>query len=96
MQRQVMGLFLVATVLMPALVGAVTEADFEAKTTQHLLNLCTAPANDPRYREAIHFCYGYLVGAYHYHVAETDGELAGYAKVAAHAHHRVRSELLRH
>jgi hypothetical protein len=74
MQRQVMWLFLVAIVLMPALVGAVTEADFEAKTTQNLLNLCTAPPNDPRYREAIHFCHGYLIGAYHYHVAETDGE----------------------
>jgi hypothetical protein len=53
---------------------AVTEADFEAKTTQHLLNLCTAPPNDPRYREAIHFCHGYLVGASHYHLSETAGE----------------------
>ena len=74
MQRQLIRLFLVATVLMPALVGAVTEADFEAKTTQSLLNLCTAPPNDPRYRDAIHFCHGYLVGAYHYHAAETAGE----------------------
>ena len=73
MQRHVMWLFLIATVLIPALVGAVTEVDFEAKTTQNLLNLCTAPPNDPHYREALHFCYGYLVGAYHYHVAETDG-----------------------
>ena len=74
MQRQVMWLFLLATVLVPALVGAVTEADFEAKTTQNLLNLCTAPSSDPHYREAIHFCHGYLVGAYQYHVAETSGE----------------------
>src|SRR5262252_4757027 len=74
MQRQVMWLFLLATVLVPALVGAVTEADFEAKTTQNLLNLCTAPSSDPYYREAIHFCHGYLVGAYQYHVAETSGE----------------------
>ena len=75
MRRQLMWLFLVViTVLMPALVGAVTEADFEAKTTQHLLNLCTAPPTEPRYREAIHFCHGYLVGAYHYHMAQTDGE----------------------
>ena len=74
MQRHVMWLFLVATMLVPALVGAVTEADFEAKTTQNLLNLCTVPANDPRYGDAIHFCHGYLVGAYHYHLSETDGE----------------------
>ena len=74
MQRQVMWLFLVAIVLVPALVGAVTEADFEAKTTQNLLNLCTVPPDDSRYREALHFCYGYLVGAYHYHLSETNGE----------------------
>ena len=74
MPRHGIWLFLFATVLVPALAGAVTEADFEAKTTQNLLNLCTAPASDPRYREAIHFCHGYLVGAYHYHLAQTDGE----------------------
>jgi Rap1a immunity proteins len=74
MQRQVIGLCLVVTLLAPALGGAVTEADFEAKTTQNLLNLCTASPNDPRYRDAIHFCHGYLVGAYHYHLALTEGE----------------------
>ncbi len=42
MQRQVMWMLLIAMVLVPALSGAVTEADFEAKTTQNLLNLCTA------------------------------------------------------
>ena len=70
MQRQVMWLSLMVTVLMPALVGAVTEADFEAKTTQNLLNLCSAPPNDPYYREAINFCEGYLVGAYQYYLSE--------------------------
>jgi hypothetical protein len=74
MQRHVMWLFLIATVVAPALAGAVTETDFEAKTTQHLLNLCTAASTDLRYREAIHFCHGYLVGAYHYPVAQTTGE----------------------
>ena len=74
MQRQVMWVLLSAMVLIPALGGAVTEADFEAKTTQNLLNLCNAASSDPRYREAIHFCHGYLVGAYHYHVAQTEGE----------------------
>ena len=74
MQRPVLWLSLVATLLVPMLVSAVTEADFEAKTTQNLLNLCTVSPNDPRYREALHFCHGYLVGAYHYHVAHTAGE----------------------
>src|SRR5215468_6727096 len=74
MQRRMIRLCLAATVLVPALVGAVTEADFEVKTTQNLLNLCTASPNDPHYREAINFCHGYLVGAYHYHIAELGGE----------------------
>jgi Rap1a immunity proteins len=49
----------------------VTDEDFVAQKTQNLLNLCTASPQDTRYREAIHFCHGYLVGAYHYHQAET-------------------------
>jgi len=76
MQRQVMWVLLIVMVLMPALGGAVTEADFEAKTTQNLLNLCNAAPSDPRYREAIHFCHGYLVGTYHYHVAKPTARVA--------------------
>jgi hypothetical protein len=76
MQRQVMWLCLMAMVLMPALVGAVTEADFQAKTTQNLLNLCTASPNDPYYREAINFCEGYLVGAYQYYLAEIGDDMS--------------------
>src|SRR4029453_309292 len=74
MQRHVLWLSLVATLLVPMLASAVTDADFEVKTTQNLLNLCTASPNDRRYREALHFGHGYLVGPYHYHVAETAGE----------------------
>ena len=74
MRRPSMWVFLAATMLMPVLVGALTETDFEAKTTKHLLNLCTASPDDPHYRAAIHFCHGYLVGAYHYHLAQVDGE----------------------
>lgn len=48
----------------------VTEEDFVAKTTQNLVNLCTASTQDTHYRDAIHFCQGYLVGAYHYYSAE--------------------------
>ena len=74
MQRHVTLLVLLIAVLLPGLVaGAVTEADFETKTTRNLINLCTAAPDDPRYREAIHFCYGYLVGAYDYYKAQTSG-----------------------
>lgn len=51
--------------------AAVTEDDFVAKKTQNIINLCTALPEDPYYREAIHFCQGYLVGAFHYYTAES-------------------------
>ncbi len=65
---------LLAGVFVPIIANAaVTEEDFKAKTTQNLVNLCTATETDPQYKEAIHFCHGYLVGAYHYHHAEKTG-----------------------
>ncbi|WAK03848.1 Rap1a/Tai family immunity protein [Methylobacter sp. YRD-M1] len=49
----------------------VTNEDFVAQKTQNLINLCTASPQDPHYRDAIHFCHGYLVGAFHYYQAAT-------------------------
>ena len=58
-------------ILMPGLANAaVTEEDFVVKTTRNLINLCTASPQDPRYGDAINFCQGYMVGAYHYSIAE--------------------------
>ena len=51
--------------------AAVTDDDFETETTQNLINLCTVSKSDPRAKEAIHFCHGYLVGAYDFHMAES-------------------------
>ena len=59
--------------LLPGFAGAVTEKDFEAETTQALVNLCTASTEDPLYHQAINFCHGYLVGAYHYYQAQASG-----------------------
>jgi hypothetical protein len=53
--------------------AGVTEEDFKVRTTQQLMNLCTASANDPLAKEAIHFCHGYLIGAYAYYLAQTSG-----------------------
>jgi hypothetical protein len=53
--------------------GAVSEEDFILDTTDDLVAICTAPDNDPLQREAISFCMGYLVGAFHYHMAENAG-----------------------
>lgn len=52
---------------------AVSTDDFEALTTQNLINLCTVPNNDPFAQQAIHFCQGYLVGAFDFHMAERKG-----------------------
>jgi len=67
--------FLLFTLLVTGVAKAnVTNEDFVAKTTQNLINLCTASPQDPYYREAIHFCHGYLVGAFHYYQASTAGK----------------------
>src|SRR5215471_7688560 len=48
---------------------AVTQDTFLIRYTQDLIELCSAPESDPLYEEAISFCHGYLLGAYHYQVA---------------------------
>ena len=74
MYRKLTGLLFVVAMLAPRYAWAVTEEDFKVKSTRNLLNLCTVSAEDPQYKEAIHFCHGYLVGAYAYYVAEQSGE----------------------
>lgn len=57
----------------PALAGDLTVEDFNVMTTEDLLDLCTVSPDNPLYAKAIHFCHGYLVGAYHYYAASTSG-----------------------
>ncbi len=71
--RKLARLLLVIIFLVPGLAGAVTEEDFVAATTRNLVNLCTVSADDPLHREAIHFCQGYIIGAYDFHIAESAG-----------------------
>ncbi len=73
MKRKWMMLVLLGTFLIPGWVGAVEENDFVVDTTGDLIDLCTAPVSDPLHKEAVSFCIGFLVGAYHYHVAEQAG-----------------------
>ncbi len=73
MKKRFVSFFLVMMLMAPCSVWAVTVEDFEVETTQDLLNLCTVPSNDPLYVAAIHFCYGYLVGAYDYYDAVSTG-----------------------
>jgi hypothetical protein len=49
---------------------AVTTEHFHVMTTRDLVDLCDSPTNDPLHREAVHFCVGYIVGAYCFYNAE--------------------------
>ena len=76
MRRKTVILLLAVGILFPGFAGAVSEKDFEVQTTENIINLCTASTDDPLYHQAINFCHGFLVGAYHYHDATSRG-LAG-------------------
>ena len=73
MRRKTIILLLAIGILLPGLAGAASEKDFEVQTTENLINLCTASPDDPLYHQAINFCHGYLVGAYHYYEAVSSG-----------------------
>ncbi len=73
MKSKVIVLFLSVLLAMPAVAATVSEKDFATPKTENLLILCTATPDDPLYHQAINFCYGYLVGAFHYYLASTSG-----------------------
>ena len=59
----------------PGLAGAaVTDDDFVLASTQNLVNLCSVSASDPRAKEAIQMCEGYMLGAYHFYLATNSGK----------------------
>ena len=75
MKRKLLSFIAMLGILLPGLASsAVTEEDFKAKTTRNLINLCTVSPQDVHYGDAIHFCHGYLVGAYQYSLAESSND----------------------
>lgn len=65
----------VTSFFVPGLAGAaVTDDDFVLSTTRNLVNLCAVSADDPRAKEAIQMCQGYLLGAWDYYLAENSGK----------------------
>ena|SRR5215831_10594721 len=65
----------VASFLVAGLAGAaVTDEDFVLSTTRNLVNLCSVSADDPRAKEAIQMCEGYMLGAYHFYLATNSGK----------------------
>ena len=73
MIRKTAFLFFVAALLLPAIACALSEEDFYVKTTDDLVTLCSPAPDDPLASEAIHFCEGYCVGAFHYYRAANSG-----------------------
>jgi hypothetical protein len=73
MKRKLTFLALAFTFMLASFAGAATPEDFKVQNARALLDLCTTAPDNPLYKEAIHFCHGFLVGAYAYHVAETSG-----------------------
>ena len=66
---------LLVSLLVPGLArAAVTDEDFEVKTTRNLINLCAVSADDPRAKEAIQMCQGFLVGAYQFYLQTETGQ----------------------
>ena len=75
MAKKLIRSLVLASFLVPALAGAaVTDEDFVLATTQNLVNLCAVSADDPRAKEAIQMCEGYMVGAYHYYLSTNSGK----------------------
>jgi len=76
MKSRAIGFLLSVLLTLPAVAGAVSEKDFEAKTTRDLISVCSAAPDDPLHLQAVNFCEGYLVGAFHYYQASTSGPKA--------------------
>ena len=73
MRPKTFSLLFMMVFLLPVIAGAVSEKDFEVQTTENIINLCTASPDDPLYQQAINFCHGYLVGAFHYYEVTASG-----------------------
>ena len=72
--RNFFAFFLITSFFALANTATATEVDdFIVDTADDLATLCATPVEDPMHQQALHFCHGYLVGAYHYHVKSTSG-----------------------
>ena len=62
---------LVSVLFWPIAGQGVTPKKFMVETTRDLVTLCSVTDKDLNASEAIHFCHGFVIGAYHYYVAST-------------------------
>jgi hypothetical protein len=59
----------VTAVLAPVASHAATQENFLVRTTRDLVELCSAGPTHPLRDQAVHFCHGFLVGAFQYHIS---------------------------
>jgi hypothetical protein len=73
--RRATGFALVAMLaLMPQGARAEFEPeDFRIRSAQDLVDLCAVATSDPLYASAIHFCHGFVSGAWQYHLSQANG-----------------------
>ena len=60
-------------VLFSGSAAAVETNDFIVESAGDLAALCRAAPEHPYQQQALHFCHGFVVGAYHYHMKSTGG-----------------------
>jgi len=68
-----LALALAAAVVPSAARAAFEREDFHIRSAQDLVDLCTVKNDDPLYSAAIHFCEGFVAGAWQYHQAQANG-----------------------
>jgi len=57
----------------PSARAAVAEEDFYIKNAQDLVDLCSVKPDNSLAAQAIHFCEGFVSGAWQYHQAQANG-----------------------
>ena len=53
--------------------AAFEKEDFQIRSAQDLVDLCAVKPDDALYSAAIHFCHGFVSGAWQYHQAQANG-----------------------
>lgn len=53
--------------------AAFEQEDFHVRSAQDLVDLCAVTPGDALYSAAIHFCQGFVTGAWQYHQAQANG-----------------------
>ena len=68
-----LALALAAAVAPSAARAEFEKEDFHVRSAQDLVDLCAVKNSDPLYSAAIHFCEGFVTGAWQYHQAQASG-----------------------